>query len=125
MQTEEYLKKLRESLRKLKKKKLISRSERKMIMKMQSLIGYYKGVPLNIVSKCFDICEKSLKRWINQFESDGVDGLEDKQRSGRPQELPKKYAEELKKIIETQKNRIWVARHILNLIYVLYLNPAI
>jgi transposase len=55
---------------------------------------------------------KSLKKWIKKFETYGVGELEDKEREGRPRKLEEDKLKELKEIIEKQNQRIWVARHI-------------
>ena len=42
-----------------------------------------------------------VQRWINRFNKDGINGLKDKPRSGKPSKLTKMQKRELQKIIET------------------------
>ena len=102
---------LRSHINKLKNKNMTPASIR-AIIRMKALVAYYQGMSEKIVSRCYDISIQSLKRWIGKFESFGIDSIEDEKRSGRPVKLPKERQEELKKIIETQNQRVWVARHV-------------
>jgi transposase len=109
--------KLRMHLKKLKKQKLTP-SVVRTIMRVKALIAYYKGSSIDVVATCYDISEKSLHRWIKEFETYGLEGLGDEDRSGRPIKLPKDKLEELKEIIKTQNQRIWVARHVYELLVI-------
>ena len=115
MTNTEAINKLRIHLRKLKKQKLTP-SVVRTIMRVKALIAYYKGSSIDVVARCYEIGEKSLKQWIKEFETYGLEGLDDEDRSGRPTKLPKEKLEELKEIIETQNQRIWVARHVYELL---------
>jgi len=111
MQNEDHIKALKSYIRRLKKQK-ITKSTIASIMRAKALIAYYEGIPLDIVARCYDFHEKTLKRFIKKFESYGCDELGDAPRSGRPVKLPPEKQEELKKMIEQENNRVWVARHI-------------
>jgi len=82
------------------------------MIRIKALIAYYKGSSLDEIARCYDVSEKSVKEWIKRFEKDGLEGLNDEERSGRPPKLPAEKLEELKEIIEKQNQRIWVARHV-------------
>ena len=88
----------------------------RLICRVKALIAYYKGNKIKTVANCFDVSEKTLKRWIKRFEAQGCESLEDKSRSGRPPKLSAEQLEELKKIIEEDNQRVWVARHVYILI---------
>lgn len=119
MPKKDTIKKLQTHLKKLKKKKITANVVR-TIIRIKALIAYYKGCSIEIVAKSYDMSEKSLCRWIKKFETDGIEAMEDKERSGRAPKLPKEKLEELKDIIETQNQRIWVARHIYNLLIITF-----
>ena len=82
------------------------------IIRVKALIAYYKGLNLKTVAACYDVTEKSVKNWVNRFESEGEAGLDDKPRSGRPTRLPPEQAAELKALIEQDTQRVWTARHV-------------
>lgn len=111
MKTREILSKLKTHLDHLKKQNITPSSVRTMI-RIKALIAYYKGSSLDEIARCYDVSEKSVKEWIKRFEKDGLEGLNDEERSGRPPKLPAEKLEELKEIIEKQNQRIWVARHV-------------
>ncbi len=111
MSNNEAISKLKNYLKKLKKQSLTP-SIMRTIIRIKALIAYYKGSQLDVVARCYDITEKSLKEWIKKFEKYGLEDLNDEDRSGRPTKLPKEKLEELKKIIKEQNQRIWVARHV-------------
>jgi transposase len=115
MKNSEAVKKLKAYLKKLKKQQ-ITTSILRTIIRIKALIAYYKGSSIKNVATCYDISDRSLKSWIEEFETRGLEGLNDKVRSGRPSKLPKENLEELKKVIEEQNQRIWVARHVYLLI---------
>lgn len=111
MKNEEHVKELKNHIKKLKKQE-ITKSTIVSILRAKALIAYYEDIPLDTVAKCFGFHEKTLKRWIKGFEAYGCDELNDAPRSGRPTKLSSEQEEELKKIIEEQNDRVWVARHI-------------
>ena len=111
MKNAEYVKKLKVYLKELKKQELTP-SVVRTIIRVKALIAYYKGLSITTVAQCYDVHEKTIKKWIKYFEIQGCDSLPDIERSGRPAKLPEDKQQELKKIIEEQDQRIWVARHV-------------
>lgn len=83
-----------------------------LIIRVKALIAYYKGLPADVIAKCYDVTEKSIANWVKRFEREGDAGLEDKPRSGRPVRLPPEQAAELKAMIERETQRVWTARHV-------------
>lgn len=110
------IKKLKVHLKKLKKMKLTP-SIIRTIIRIRVLIGYYKGSSIKMLAQCYDVSKKSIKNWIKDFETYGLEGLNDGDRSGRPSKLPKDKLKELKEIIGAQNQRIWVARHVYMLLF--------
>lgn len=116
MSNKEIIIQLKTYLKKLQKQQDITPVTVRSIIRIKALIAHYKGHPISSISQCYDINEKTLKRWIKRFENGGVEALKDEERSGRPAKLPKEQQEELKKIIETDNQRVWVARHVYQLL---------
>ncbi len=111
MKNTENVKKLKSYLKKLKNQELTP-SVLRTILRVKALIAYYKGQSTTTVAECYDVHEKTLKNWLKDFENQGCDSLPDLERSGRPVKLHEDKQQELKKIIEKDEQRIWVARHV-------------
>lgn len=89
-----------------------------MVLRMKVVQAALKGNTYDSISSCFGITIKTIKNYIKKYNSDGgVDALLDKSRSGRPPKLDKESLIELKNIIASDQERVWVARHIFTLIY--------
>ncbi len=84
------------------------------------MIIEYKGSSVDVVAGCYDVSVRSLKEWIKRFENDGLDGLDDEERSGRPTKLPEEKLNELKEMIKEQNQRIWVARHVYEVLVITF-----
>ena len=93
-------------------------NETRSILRIKALIAYYKGMSLQVIAACYEVSEKALKNWIRRYEES--EQVDDRPRSGRPSLLPKDKQDELKKMIEAQNQRIWVARQIFVLLQVTY-----
>lgn len=59
------------------------------------LLMYEKGKGMKEIMEIFSIDRDTLCRWLNRYESEGIIGLQDRARSGRPVKDKKKL---LKKI---------------------------
>lgn len=119
MSNKNNINRLKSYLRKLKKQKLTPVIVR-TVLRVKALIAYYKGASIQNVSQCYDISVKSLKRWIKDFEIGGPESINDAERSGCPVKLSKEHQEGLKKKIEEDNQRVWVARHIYDYILITY-----
>ena len=115
MSSVERIKELKVFLKKLKKSKLTPSLVR-TILRVKALIAYYQTLDMENVAKYYDVSLKTLKKWIKRFEYFGVEELLEEGRSGRPPKLSPTQQEELKRLIEEQDQRVWVARHIYELI---------
>ena len=109
------IKNLRNAIKKFKKAK-----DANSIIRLKVIIAYLSKKPSNKISTYFDISEKTVKRWIKSYESNGLDGLVDMPRSGRPPKLNQEQLDELKSLIEADQERVWVARHIYQLISTIF-----
>ena len=115
MSNMERIKELKAFLRKLKKSKLTSSLVR-TIFRVKALIAYYQTLDVENVAKYYDVSLKTLKKWIKRFEHFGSEELLEGERSGRLPKLSAVQQEQLKRLIEEQDQRVWVARHIYELI---------
>lgn len=92
----------------------------RVFLRMNALVAYYKKQPLERIALCYNINIKSLNRWIFHYESRENNNLHDKERSGRPPLLNSEQQSVVKKHIEENNQRVWVARHIVVLIHSLF-----
>lgn len=78
-------------------KSCVSAEEKVRLLAMRA---FFKGYKFEQVEELFVSSERSLERWVNEFNEQGIDGLPDRPRSGRPRIIVEQTAE-LKKLIET------------------------
>ncbi len=55
-------------------------------------------------------------KWLHRFDKDGLDGLKDKERSGRPPDVPKGVMVKIKQEL-AESNTGWDFRQVMDLIY--------
>ena len=55
-------------------------------------------------------------KWLHRFDKDGLDGLKDKERSGRPPDVPKGVMIKIKQEL-AESNTGWDFRQVMDLIY--------
>ncbi len=74
-----------------------------------------KQIPSHVAEQIGKVRSWAYK-WLERYEQEGIDGLKDKSRSGRPTSIPK---QELIKIQQTlSKNKSgWSAKQVMNLMY--------
>ena len=56
-------------------------------IRAHALILSNKGYKVQEIADIHDVCRQSVSRWIRNWESEGLSGLLDKPRSGRPKEI--------------------------------------
>lgn len=95
-------------------------SDFRLLVRLMALVAYYQNQPVERIAQLYNLSTKSLTRWIKRYESQGIDFINDAKRSGRPNRLSPEQLEQLKNDIEASNQRVWVARHILVIINMLY-----
>jgi transposase len=83
-----------------------------MVIRLKAMIAYEGGMDIKKIHKYFDVCIKTIKRWIKRYKNSGVGGLEPSQKSGRPANLNPNQLKELKSAMLKDNQRVWVARHV-------------
>ena len=119
MKPADRVKELQRAIKQLKKGKR-SASDIRKILRLQALVAYYRQQPLERIAACFDLNLKSLKRWIKCYEANGIEALGDAPRSGRPPLLTEEQKALLKAEMQKDRQRVWVARHVLVLLQTLF-----
>lgn len=109
------IKKLRQAIKEYKKNNNID-----MVIRLKVLIAYLSDKPIHKIADYFDISEKTIRRWIKKYDKNNIEGLENKDKSGRPPKLDENQLLELRSIIANDQERVWVARHIYQLILSLF-----
>lgn len=67
------------------------------LLAMRALI---LGISHDQVAALFEISRRTLFNWIHRFNEQGIDGLVDRPRAGRPRAIKKEQTERLKELIE-------------------------
>jgi len=109
------IKALRQLLKAYKKSKNVD-----MVVRIKTIIAYLSGKPIIKIAEYFDVSEKTMKRWVVKYLTDGTDGLEIKERSGRPPKLDQQSLKEVISKVKEDHERVWVARHICGLILIMF-----
>ena len=98
---------MRKAIKTLKKSK-----DFEMVIRCKVIIAYLSGKPVKKIAGYFDISEKTVGRWIAKYNDGGIEALGIKPRSGRPPKINTDQLMEVKKVIELDQERVWVARHV-------------
>ena len=82
-----------------------------------------KRVKIDKQEEAASVAEHELNRsrwwaykWLHRFDKDGLDGLKDKERSGRPPDVPKGVMIQIKNEL-VDSNTGWDFRQVMDLIY--------
>jgi transposase len=119
MTDSERIKELKKQIRQLKKSGTGGGGFR-VFIRLHVLIAYYQKQPIERIAKCYDISTKTINRWILRYESGESATMQDKERQGRPTLLNAGQQAELKKNIQENNQRVWVARHLVVLVHRLF-----
>ena len=68
------------------------------------------------VAKELHRCRAWAYKWYKRYNEDGLDGLKDKERSGRPPDVPKEIMVKIRQEL-TDSNTGWDFRQVMDLIY--------
>ena len=109
------IKELRKEIKKYKKDGNVN-----MVIRTKVIIAYLTGQPICTIALCYDISSKTIRRWITVFENEGINSLPPKSSSGRPPKLDMDKLNELRETIDKDNQRVWVARHVYNLVLNLF-----
>ena len=110
---------LKVTIKKLKslEKRYKKDGDARMVIKIKVILAYFRGIHICAISQCFDLSEKTINRWIKQYQKGGgSDGMLAKNRAGRPPKLNNESLAQLKAMIEKDQERVWVARHVYEMI---------
>ena len=83
---------------------------RKIVAAIRGLI---LGQEFEELCELFRVTERTLERWVKEFNEQGVDGLIDRPRSGRPRIVPPERVEEYRELIENPNladEHFWTGR---------------
>lgn len=72
---------------------------RAAVRRMMAMLELGNGVPFETVLLIHDICERTLERWIADFNGFGIDGLLDEERTGRPPAIAPEKRADLKDLV--------------------------
>ena len=67
--------------------------------RLQAIKALLLDAPFHFVCELYGLSERSLRRWVCAFNLQGIDGLIDKPRPGRPAAIPAAHAERLRDLI--------------------------
>ena len=62
-------------------------TENRMATRARVVLMRDDGVPIEVIARRLEINHGTARRWCERFINDGVDGLRDRPRSGRPRAL--------------------------------------
>jgi transposase len=97
-----------------------SQKDLQLFKRLNVLLAVAMEKPIDKVADYHNISVKSVNRWINKYQIEGMDGLKDADKSGRKPKLTKDEMLQFKDLIIEDKERVWVAKHILNTIMMLF-----
>lgn len=97
-----------------------SKKDLQLFKRLTVLLAVAMGKPIGKVADYHNVSVKSVNRWIKKYQIGGVDGLVDADKSGRKPKLTEGEMMQLKDFIVEDKERVWVARHVLNTIMILF-----
>lgn len=86
------------------------------VIRIKAIIAHLSLNSIESIASCLDVSEKTIRRWIKIYTTEGDEGFPDKPRSGRPPKLNSDELNQLREIIVADQQRVWVARHIYVLI---------
>lgn len=106
---------IRSQIKQAKKQKEIQ-----LFKRLNVILAVATGRPIDKAAGYHNVSIKSLKRWLKKYETMGIDGLKDASKSGRMPKLNEEQMLQLRALITEDKERVWVARHIVNAILITF-----
>lgn len=90
--TEEELAAIREAMKS---------SDAKIVKRASMVHNLHQGYTPMVVAQLHDVSEATVYNWFNRYQAEGLDGLVNKPKSGRPPKADAKYRQRLIEVIET------------------------
>src|SRR5258708_32521003 len=58
-----------------------------MVIRIKAIIAYLTNKPVEKIADYYDVSIRTVRRWIKDYERNGIDGLIIKAREGRPPKI--------------------------------------
>jgi transposase len=82
-----------------------------MGIRIAALLLILEGWKSSQIAKLFDLTRWSVVKWIQRVNEQGISGLEEKERSGRPCRLDSNVQQELEKALEREPREFGLKRN--------------
>ena len=69
------------------KERMLQSSDYREISRCRAMMLSHKGYSINDLADIFDVDRDTITNWFDKYESEGISGLQDSSRSGRPPKL--------------------------------------
>jgi transposase len=66
----------------------------------RAIIALVLGVERVVVAKMFGVSDRAVRRWVLAYNEQGIDGLIDEPKSGRPRKIPSDKVEQCRTLLE-------------------------
>ena len=88
--------------------------DQKVKERMRLISAVMEGHPAREVAEMMMVSESKVNYWRRRFREEGLEGLRDRPREGRPPEIPSYRMERLRKVVEAKQ--YWMATEVKRLI---------
>ena len=69
------------------KETMLQSKDYREISRCRAMLLSHKGYTINELADIFDVDRDSITNWFDKYETEGISGLKDLSRSGRPPKL--------------------------------------
>ena len=69
------------------KERILQSTDYRLISRCRAMMLSHKGYTINDLAYIFDVDRDTVTNWMDRYESQGIAGLKDQPRSGRPSKL--------------------------------------
>jgi len=69
------------------KERMLQSKDYREISRCRAMLLSHKGYTINDLADIFDVDRDTITNWFDKYESEGISGLKDQARSGRPSKL--------------------------------------
>jgi len=69
------------------KERMLASKDSREIGRCRAMLLSHKGYSINDLADIFEVDRDTITNWINRYEFEGISGLKDEPRSGRPPKL--------------------------------------